>query len=140
MDFKILFNSELHVIPGDAVAFITAHARTKADEANGYVFVHCTVTGSGGTAYLGSAWFDHSRVVFAYSELSDAVKPEGWSNNQKPQNDNTVYFAEFNNKGTCSNLDKRAGFTKKLSDADAKPFISLAYLQGSKWLLPPPKV
>ncbi|KAG8381031.1 hypothetical protein BUALT_Bualt06G0078500 [Buddleja alternifolia] len=136
---SLYLNSEIHVIPGDRMTFITAHARTKAEEPNGYVFSHCTVTGSGGTAYLGRAWFNHSRVVFVNSDLSDVVRPEGWFNGD-PRHDKNIYFGEYNNKGAGSNLAKRAAFTKKLSDADVKPFISLAYIQASKWLLPPPKV
>lgn len=35
-------------------------------------------------------------------------------------------------------MSKRVKFTKQLSDADAKPFISLDFIQGTKWLLPIP--
>ncbi|KAG8381041.1 hypothetical protein BUALT_Bualt06G0079500 [Buddleja alternifolia] len=134
---SIYLNSEIHVIEGERATFITAHSRQKSDDPGGYVFVHCNVTGSGGVAYLGRPWFSHARVVFAYSELSDVVNPEGWA---QTKDINTVYFGEYNNKGPGSNLDKRVAYSKKLSDADVKPFISLAHIQGSMWLLPPPKV
>ncbi|KAK6135569.1 hypothetical protein DH2020_030677 [Rehmannia glutinosa] len=137
---SLYLNSEIHVIPGDPQAIITAQARSKATEPNGYSFVHCKVTGSGGIAYLGRAWFDFARVVFAFSEFTDVVNPQGWSDNNKRNADSLVYFGEYNNKGPGSNLDKRVTFVKKLSDAEAKPFISLAFIEGSKWLLPPPKV
>ncbi|KAL0401037.1 UNVERIFIED_CONTAM: Pectinesterase 2 [Sesamum latifolium] len=134
---SLYLNSEIHVIPGDAMSFITAHSRSKHDEANGYVFVHCSVTGTGGTGYLARAWFPFGRVIFAYSQLSDAVKPEGWSNNGQAHTDSTVYFGEYHNQGPGADLSKRAPFAKQLSDAEVKPFISLAYIEGSKWLLPP---
>ncbi|KAI3458388.1 hypothetical protein Pfo_015051 [Paulownia fortunei] len=137
---SLYLNSEIHVIPGDPVAMITAQARTKPSEPNGYSFVHCNVTGTGGVAYLGRSWFPYARVVYAYSELSGVVNPQGWSNNNQPQTNRRVYFGEYNNKGPGSNLDKRVAFAKKLSDADVKPFISLAFVEGSKWLLPPAKV
>ncbi|KAL0401034.1 UNVERIFIED_CONTAM: Pectinesterase PPME1 [Sesamum latifolium] len=49
----------------------------------------------------------------------------------------TVYFGEYHNQGPGADLSKRAPFAKQLSDAEVKPFISLAYIEGSKWLLPP---
>ncbi|CAA0836664.1 Pectinesterase PPME1 [Striga hermonthica] len=136
---SLYLNSELHVIPGDPMAMITAHARSKADEPTGFVFAHCKVTGTGGTAYLGRSWFPSPRVVYAYSELSDAVNPEGWSDNHQPSTDRTVYFGEYNNKGPGASFEKRVPFAKKLSDGEAKSFLSLAYVEGAKWLLPPHK-
>ncbi|KAL3645146.1 hypothetical protein CASFOL_010326 [Castilleja foliolosa] len=138
---SLYLNSEIHVIPGDKMAMITAHARSNNEEDTGYVFVHCKVTGQGpGIAYLGRSWFPSPRVVFAFSELGDAVHPEGWSDNKQPSTDSTVYFGEYNNKGPGANWEKRAKFAKKLSAADVEPFISLAFVEGSKWLLPPAKV
>ena len=50
----------------------------------------------------------------------------------------TAYFAEFENRGPGAMPEQRAGFVKKLSDADAKPFITLGHINASGWLLPPP--
>lgn len=61
---------------------IVAHARKNQDGEGGYSFVHCKVTGTGGHAVLGRAWFDAARSVFAYSTISDVIKPEGWSDNR----------------------------------------------------------
>ncbi|CAK9135086.1 unnamed protein product [Ilex paraguariensis] len=138
---SIYLNTETHVIPGkDGVAMITAQARHNANEDTGYSFVHCTVTGTGGYAFLGRAWMPYAKVVFAYTEMSDVVNPKGWSDNFNPEHDRTVYYGEYNCMGPGSNLNGRVGFAKKLKDADAKPFLSLAFIQGSKWLLPPPKL
>lgn len=52
----------------------------------------------------------------------------------------TAYFAEFKNRGPGASPDQRVGFVKKLSDADAKPFITLAHINASSWLLPPPRL
>ncbi|XP_011076539.1 pectinesterase 1-like [Sesamum indicum] len=134
---SLYLNSEIHVIPGDPVSFIAAHSRSKHNEANGYVFVHCRVTGTNGTAYLARSWFPYGRVIFAYSQLSDAVNPQGWSNNGQNHTDSTVYFGEYHNEGPGSDLSKRAAYGKVSSDAEVKSFISIAYIEGSKWLLPP---
>ncbi|KAM3344832.1 pectinesterase 1-like [Capsicum galapagoense] len=134
---SLYLNTELHVIPGDPMAMITAHARGEANVDSGYSFVHCMVTGTGKTAYLGRAWKPFSRVFFSYTDMTDVVHPEGWSDNGKPENDKSIYYGEYNCKGAGAAMDHRVGYVKKLSDAEAKPFISLAYIEGSKWLFPP---
>ncbi|KAM7494678.1 hypothetical protein LguiB_029287 [Lonicera macranthoides] len=140
-DAKSLYvNTELHVIEGDPMAMITAQARKSEGADTGYSFVQCKITGTGGFAHLGRAWMQYAKVIFANTEMGDAVKAEGWSNNNNPANDNTVFFGEFNNTGPGANPSARAPYTKKLTDAEAKDFMSLAFIQGSKWLLPPVKV
>ncbi|KAK4353871.1 hypothetical protein RND71_026065 [Anisodus tanguticus] len=134
---SLYLNTEMHVIPGEAMAMVTAHARAADNVDSGYSFVHCTVTGTGKTAYLGRAWKPFSKVVFSYSDLSDVVHPEGWSDFGKKEFDSSVYYGEYNNKGAGATPERRVGYVKKLSDEEAKPFISLAYIEGSKWLLPP---
>ncbi|XP_055809200.1 pectinesterase 1-like [Solanum dulcamara] len=134
---SIYLNTETHVIPGDPMAMVTAHARDAETVDSGYSFVHCTVTGTGHTAYLGRAWRPFSKVVFSYTDMTDVVHPEGWSDNGKPDNDKSVYYGEYKCKGAGATTARRVGYVKKLSDAEAKPFISLAYIEGSKWLLPP---
>ncbi|CAK9157949.1 unnamed protein product [Ilex paraguariensis] len=137
---SIYVNTELHVIPGDPVAVITAQARQSEAMDTGYSFVHCTVTGTGGNALLGRSWMPFAKVVFAYTDMSDAVDPKGWSDNVHPETDKTVFFGEYNCKGARADFAARVPFAKKLTDAEAQPFISLAFIEGSKWLLPPAKV
>ncbi|EYU20154.1 hypothetical protein ABFS82_06G053800 [Erythranthe guttata] len=133
---SIYLNTELHIISGDPLAVIAANARSASAEPNGYVFAHCKVTGTGAMGYLGRSWYPYARVVYAFSDLGDAVNPDGWYTGTGKDN-KTVYFGEYNNKGSAGKFDKRASFAKKLSDAEVKPFISLDFIQGSTWLLPP---
>ncbi|PHT48555.1 hypothetical protein CQW23_12763 [Capsicum baccatum] len=134
---SLYLNTETHVIPGDRMAMVTAQARAAANVDSGFSFVHCMVTGTGNTAYLGRAWKQFSKVVFSYTDMSDVVHPEGWSDFGKKEFGSSVYYGEYKNKGAGATLDRRIGYVKKLSDEEAKPFISLAYIEGSKWLLPP---
>ncbi|KAA8533934.1 hypothetical protein F0562_031451 [Nyssa sinensis] len=134
---SIYLNTEIHVIPGDNEAYITAHARESTADNSAFVFVHCSVTGSGKTAVLGRAWRPYSRVIFAYSQLSDAINPEGWSHNYHPNYASTLFYGEYKNTGPGADLAKRVPFTKKLTDASAKPFLNLGFIEASKWLLPP---
>ena len=65
---------------------ITAHGRTSMDENTGYAFVACTVGGTG-RVWLGRAWRPFSRVVFAYTSLSDIIASEGWNDFNDPTRD-----------------------------------------------------
>lgn len=52
----------------------------------------------------------------------------------------TVFFGEYKNRGSGSNPFRRTKFTKMPSGAEVKPYILLACIEGSKWLLPPTKI
>ncbi|WOG83635.1 hypothetical protein DCAR_0102812 [Daucus carota subsp. sativus] len=117
---------------------ITAHANDDPNADLGFSFVHCSVTGTTTKTYLGRTWRSHPKVIFSYTDMGDVVYPQGWSCLGRPQYAETAYFAEFENRGPGAMPEQRAGFVKKLSDADAKPFITLGHINASGWLLPPP--
>jgi len=50
----------------------------------------------------------------------------------------TVFYGEYKCTGTGSHKEKRVKYTQDIDDIEAKYFISLGYIQGSSWLLPPP--
>ncbi|XP_038685807.1 pectinesterase PPME1-like [Tripterygium wilfordii] len=137
---SLYLNTELNVIPEGGFTVITAHARQNNAEDTGYAFVHCKVTGGGKGTYLGRAWMPNPKVIFAYSDLGNAVAPAGWSDNFKPERAKTVFFGEYQCKGPGSNHATRAKFTKNLAPAQANQFLSLGFIHASKWLLPPPKM
>ncbi|XXG59231.1 hypothetical protein AAC387_Pa04g1349 [Persea americana] len=60
------------------VGYITAQARANPYDTNGFVFIRCTVTGSG-NVYLGRPWGSHARVLFYQSYLGANVLPKGWN-------------------------------------------------------------
>ncbi|GFP87553.1 pectinesterase 2 [Phtheirospermum japonicum] len=139
---SLCLNSEIHVIPGDPMAMITVQARSNKEEDTGYIFVHCKVTGSGGTTYLVRSWFPSPQVVFAFLNCAMLFIPKDGPiiNNPAPiaftKNYNlTIYFGEYNNRGPGENWEKRVPFAKKLSAADVKPFLSLAFVEGYDILL-----
>ncbi|PON83627.1 Pectinesterase, Tyr active site [Trema orientale] len=137
---SLYLNTELHVISDPNIqSVITAQARESSSENTGYSFVHCAVTGNAKNAVLGRAWMSRPRVVFAYTNMGGSViSPQGWSDNNKPERDSTVYYAEYKNIGGGADAGGRVHYAKELTDAEAKPFLVLGYIQGSKWLLPPP--
>ncbi|XP_012090532.1 putative pectinesterase 63 [Jatropha curcas] len=135
---SIYLNTQLYVLEEKDAQIITAQAREKEGEDIGYSFVHCDIKGVGNRAFLGRAWMAMPRVVFAYSSMSSVVHPEGWSNNNHPEREKNLYFGEFKNTGPGSNPKGRAKFSKQLSFEEAKPFLTLGFIKGSSWLLPPP--
>ncbi|KAJ1410331.1 Pectinesterase, catalytic [Sesbania bispinosa] len=135
---SLYLNTELRALSNSGMTVIVAQARKSETEDNVYSFVHCSITGTGTGTFLGRAWMSHSKVIFAYTTMSSIVNPAGWSNNRHPEYDSTMYFGEYQNEGPGADPKVRASFTKQLSDAKVKSFITLEMIEGSKWLLPPP--
>ncbi|KAG5059665.1 hypothetical protein JHK87_000694 [Glycine soja] len=135
---SLYVSTELRTLGDNGITVIVAQARKSETEDNAYSFVHCDVTGTGTGTFLGRAWMSHPRVVFAYSNMSDIVNKLGWSNNNHPEHDKTVRFGEYQNSGPGADPKGRATITKQLSETEVKPYITLAMIEGSKWLLPPP--
>ncbi|CAL2235805.1 unnamed protein product [Prunus armeniaca] len=135
---SLYLNNELHVVGDNGLTVITAQARDSASDDTGYSFVHCKITGTGNGTYLGRAWRISPMVVFAYTSMSEVINPAGWSNDNRPERDNTVFYGEYKCSGPGSSAAGRVKYTKHMTDEQIKPFLSLGYIQGSKWLLPPP--
>ncbi|PQM38960.1 putative pectinesterase 63 [Prunus yedoensis var. nudiflora] len=64
-------------------------------------------------------------------------QPAGTTKN-RPERDSTVFYGEYKCSGPGSSMVGRVKYTKQLTGEQIKPFLSLGYIQGSKWLLPPP--
>ncbi|TXG50867.1 hypothetical protein EZV62_023391 [Acer yangbiense] len=138
---SLYLNTQLHVLGDkDVTTVITAQARDSVAEDVGYSFVHCHVTGTGKNTYLGRAWMPYPRVVFAYTSMTDVVLPVAWDENSRPERRQTVYFAEYKCNGAGANMSGRAKFSRQLTDAQVRPYLTLGYIQGSKWLLPRPRL
>ncbi|XP_021909379.1 putative pectinesterase 63 [Carica papaya] len=133
-------NTEIHVVDDKGLRVITAQGRNSASDSTGYSFVHCKITGSGTGIYLGRAWMAAPKVVYIYTDMGPVVHPEGWSTNFKPEREDTVFYGEYKCTGPGASTEGRVDYTKQLTNADAQVFLALDYIQGTKWLLPPPKV
>lgn len=72
---------------GGKPTVITAQARNLESEDTGYSFVHCTVSGTGNTTFLGRAWMSRPRVIFSYTYMSGVVNPLGWSDDNHLERD-----------------------------------------------------
>ncbi|RAL39347.1 hypothetical protein DM860_002880 [Cuscuta australis] len=135
---SLYVNTELHVIEGDNMAVITAQARHTSAEDTGYSFAHCKVTGKGTGGLLGRGWMTFSRVIISYTEIGNAIKSEGWIGMKgKPEDGGTTFFGEYKNSGPGSNMNGRPKFVRRLTGPEVKPFLTLGFIEASKWLLPP---
>lgn len=99
--------------------YITA-ASTPAEHPFGYVFSHCKITGEPNVkTYLGRPWRGFASTIFLNTEMSDAVRPEGWHNWTGPEREKTARYAEYQSSGAGANNAARVKWAKQLSGAEA---------------------
>ncbi|XP_028794278.1 probable pectinesterase 53 [Neltuma alba] len=114
------------------IGALTAQGRSSMLEDTGFSFVHCKVTGSG-ALYLGRAWGPFSRVVFAYTYMDNIILPKGWYNWGDPNREMTVFYGQYKCTGQGASFAGRVSWCKELTDEEAKPFISLSFIDGDEW-------
>ena len=73
---------EIHSV-ANSITAITAQGRAGTED-NGFVFINCMISGIG-NAYLGRAWKDSSRVIMAYTYMSELINEKGWDNFGHPE-------------------------------------------------------
>uniref|UniRef100_A0A0D9WIT8 Pectinesterase n=1 Tax=Leersia perrieri TaxID=77586 RepID=A0A0D9WIT8_9ORYZ len=112
---------------------LTAQNRMSILEDTGFSFVNCRVTGSG-ALYLGRAWGAFSRVVFAYTYMDNIIIPRGWYNWGDPTREMTVFYGQYKCTGPGANYAGRVAWSRELTDQEAKPFISLNFIDGLEWV------
>ncbi|XP_047156180.1 probable pectinesterase 8 isoform X1 [Vigna umbellata] len=112
---------------------VTAHGRVSGDENTGFAFVNSTVGGNG-RIWLGRAWRPYSRVVFAFTSMSDIIAPEGWNDFNDPSRDQTIFYGEYNCSGSGANTNSRAPYVQKLNETQASAFLNITFIDGEQWL------
>ncbi|CAN6441316.1 unnamed protein product [Victoria cruziana] len=123
---------QLHAI-AQSYGALTAQNRMSLQEDTGFSFVNCRVTGSG-VVFLGRAWGNFSRVVFAYTYMDNIIIPQGWYNWGDPTRETTVFYGEYKCLGPGASYGGRVAWSKELTDEEAKPFISLGFVDGTEWI------
>ena len=104
-------------------SFITAASTTYGKEF-GYVFIDCKITADSGVnkLYFGRPWRVNAKTVFINCELPKAIAPEGWNNWNNPENEKTVFYAEYKSRGEGAAPSKRVKWSKQLSDKQAQRY------------------
>ena len=111
--------------------YLTA-ASTPADQPFGFVFSNCRVTGAAPEVktYLGRPWRQFSSVTFLNTEMSAAVRPEGWHNWGFATREKTVRYAEYNSTGPGARPGERAAWARRLTEAEARAMTVERVLGG----------
>lgn len=110
-------------IYGKKGGYYTA-ASTAANKQFGYVFMNCTLTGDApaNSYFLGRPWKPTAKVVYMNCSMTNMVKPEGWNNWGKEENEKTAYYAEYNNRGDGAATSNRVPWSHVLTAEEAKAY------------------
>ncbi|KAJ8764459.1 hypothetical protein K2173_006199 [Erythroxylum novogranatense] len=115
------------------IGALTAQKRESLLEETGFSFVKCKVTGSG-ALYLGRAWGTFSRVVFAYTYMDKTITPRGWYDWGDKNREMTVFYGQYKCSGPGADFGGRVSWCRELTETEAKPFISIGFINGQEWL------
>ena len=101
-------------------AFYTAPS-TYEGQAFGYVFESCTFTGNcpPKSVALSRPWRIHAKTVLLNCSYSDQIIDEGFTDWNKPESHETVYYAEYNGHGEGFKPEKRAAYVHQLNESEA---------------------
>jgi pectinesterase len=106
-------------------------ASTPQDHPFGYVFMNCNLTSADGVvADLGRPWRPYASVTFLNCEMGPHIRPEGWNNWGKAENEKTARYSEYNSTGPGANPDKRFAWTKQLTRDEAEKITIATVLGG----------
>jgi len=107
-------------ILGKINSYLTA-ASTPKDIAFGFVFNKCTINTADSvkSVYLGRPWRAYAYTLFMGCNMIGKIKPEGWNNWSKKENEATARYAEYKNAGPGSDLSKRVNWSRQLSKKEA---------------------
>ncbi|KAL9236587.1 hypothetical protein vseg_011237 [Gypsophila vaccaria] len=114
---------------------VTASGRASEDENSGFVFYNCSIGGTG-RIWLGRAWRAYSRVIYAYTTMTDIISPDGWNDLGNATNDQSVFYGEYKCTGAGANLSTRVPYEQRLNDTMVAPFLNVSYIDADQWLDP----
>jgi pectinesterase len=111
--------------------YITA-ASTPEDQAFGFVFSHCKITAAPDvTTYLGRPWRAFSAVTFLNTQMSEAVRPEGWDNWKQPDREKTARYNEYKSTGPGAKPESRVKWSHQLTVEEAREITTGIVLSGA---------
>lgn len=125
-------NCELH---SKRDSYITA-ASTPKEVEFGYVFRNCKLTAAPGVTkvYLGRPWRPYGATTFIHCDFGKHIRPEGWHNWGKKENEATARYAEFGNKGEGAPITGRVSWAKQLTNKEVSHYsIENIFNGDSNW-------
>jgi pectinesterase len=124
---------------------ITA-ASTPENHPYGFVFLHCKLTGDAipwsppagsppprvtPLADLGRPWRPYASVTFIDCEMGNHIKPQGWNNWGKAENEKTARYSEYGSTGPGANPAKRVSWSRQLTREEAEKITIESVLAGA---------
>lgn len=105
-------------------AFLTA-ASTPAGQEFGLVFYECRLTGEEeDSVYLGRPWRDFAKTAFVCCTIGNHICPQGWLNWGRVRAEAGCSYIEYANNGPGAGTDKRAPFSKQLTNPELKAYFA----------------
>ena len=114
--------------------YLTA-ASTPQEAAYGFVLAHGSITGEPDVkTYLGRPWRAYAHVTFLETDMSEAVRPEGWNNWNNPGRERTARYEEYGTTGSGARTAHRVAWAHPLSGTDAAAITVGTVLGGAdRW-------
>ncbi|CAA3008638.1 Putative pectinesterase/pectinesterase inhibitor 28 [Olea europaea subsp. europaea] len=123
---------------------VTAQGRKDMRQPTGLVLQNCTFTADPTyhpvrntlKSYLGRPWKEYSRTIIMESYLDDLIQPQGWL----PWNETfaleTLFYAEFNNRGPGAPKAQRIKWSgvKELPSNRVVRFTAAEFIGGDVWI------
>jgi len=113
--------------------YLTAVNRTAADQATGFVFYQCKLTGENQTkgTFLGRPWRPYARVVYIDCSMDAFIRPAGWDNWNDAHNEATAWYGEIGSTGAGARTAERVKWSRQLTPAEAAAFMPEVFLRGA---------
>ncbi|EYU37278.1 hypothetical protein ABFS82_02G095700 [Erythranthe guttata] len=123
---------------------VTAQGRKDLRQPTGLVLQNCSFVPdpayypvrNTNKAYLGRPWKEFSRTIIMESYISDSFQAAGWLPWFEDFALDTLFYAEFNNRGPSSNKTDRVKWhgIKELPAKRVKRFTADEFLDGERWI------
>ncbi|KAF4350515.1 hypothetical protein F8388_014976 [Cannabis sativa] len=124
---------------------VTAQGRTDKRETTGIVIQNCRIVPEVKLfnerfkfpTYLGRPWKEYSRTIIMETTIGDLIQPAGWMEWNGNFALDTLYYAEFANRGPGANTNRRVrwkGHKILTNRQEAHQFTPGPFLQGNLWL------
>lgn len=120
-------------IRSKASGYIAAPMRFADNEPSGFLFYKSKLTANDGVSgvFLARPWRAYGRTVFIDTEMGAHIRPEGWNNWGKTENESTAFFAESGSTGPGYDAARRAAWARNLDKKELLFFTPDAFLKGN---------
>lgn len=125
---------------------VTAHGRIDPAQSTGFVFLNSIVNGTEQYMnlyhsnpkvhknFLGRPWKEYSRTVFIFCTLEALITPSGWLPWSGDFALKTLYYGEFQNRGTGANPSGRVNWSSQIAENNVHVYSVQNFIQGDQWI------